>query len=196
MTNHISSRHADPTMIEATRQYIESKLLSTERPGIEKVIDLMRNSDFYTARCGRHHRFVGGMSQHAVETYLYASAHNDAHVSESSLIITCLLHDLCDISGYKGYTGHGRRSMLLVTTECNFELTLSESDAILHHMHSKSKPYKFGNDYERVTSDPLWIIVHHADRHSAGHLLNRYQLYLQMTGEEYPIHKTQTTGSH
>ena len=179
------SGHGDPTMVGAVQQFIESKLMSTGRRGIDRVVDFIRASNFYAVGCCRHHRFAGGMSQHAIETYLYASAHNTLHIPESSLIITCLLHDICDISGYSRYTRHGNRSKRLIEVECGFELTQSESDAILHHMHSRHEPKKFGRDYERVTADPLWNMIRSADHYSADHPLNRYQLYKQITGNEY-----------
>ena len=188
MRNTIRST-IDPIMLAAVQQFIEEKLLSTKRQGIEEVVEFIRKSDYYTARCGRHHKFAGGMSQHAVETYFNATMNNTHNLSDDSLIIMCLLHDVCDIAHYHHYHGHGKRSVDLLCKECGLQLSSAERNAILWHMHGYKEKETLGEAFSLTTYEPEWKTLRHADGHSAGYPLNRYQLYKQMTNKDYPIDK-------
>ena len=97
-------------MSNALIEEFESLLMSTKREGIERLIDFLRKSDFYTAPASsRYHScHAGGLLEHSMNVYkcLKAKAENPlwkdafANVGPESIIITALLHDLCKTNYY------------------------------------------------------------------------------------------------
>lgn len=84
----------------------ETLLLETKREGIEKLIEFIRKSDFYTAPASTkfHGSHEGGLLEHSLNVYgclkvktEYGVFNNGclANVEHESIIITSLLHDLC-----------------------------------------------------------------------------------------------------
>ena len=83
----------------------EELLLSTEREGIDKLLEFIRKSDFYKAPASTrfHSCHEGGLLEHSLNVYdcLVAKRNNPIwkstfdEIPEDSLIITSLLHDLC-----------------------------------------------------------------------------------------------------
>lgn len=81
-------------------------LKSLERPGIEKVINYLKESDFFTAPASTkfHSCFVGGLAEHSLQVF---KVFNDKinrfnlDVPEDTRIIAGLLHDVCKIDTYK-----------------------------------------------------------------------------------------------
>ena len=126
----------NPTM--DTKTQIINLLRSTNREGIENVIALLESSDFFTVRCHSHHKYTGGMADHALET-LEIARKGSHDIPQDSLIICCLLHDLCDIYGYRQYRGHGQRSVDLAVKECGLKLNEDEWNAIRYHMRRGEK---------------------------------------------------------
>lgn len=81
----------------------EQLLMSTNRAGIEKLIEFLRKSDFYTAPASTkyHLSCEGGLLQHSLNVY-YALENkrlnptwNKCEFNPESVKITALLHDLC-----------------------------------------------------------------------------------------------------
>ena len=140
-----------------TRQTIINLLRSTERKGIENVISLLENSNFFTVGSHSHHRYVGGTADHALETLKFARRHGRG-VDENSLIITSLLHDICNIRGYRDIDGHGGRSASILKNVCHLELTTDECNAISYHMWKRHK---------RPVRSKLELAVFDADKKSA-----------------------------
>jgi hypothetical protein len=89
-----------------TKEQIINLLKSTNRPGIEKVIEYLNTSDFFTSPASTkyHSSFEGGLAKHSLWVYLLlvekSKQHNDA-IPTDSIIITALLHDFCKINFYK-----------------------------------------------------------------------------------------------
>lgn len=91
-------------MTEKIKRF-EKLLLSTEREGVDKLLEFIRKSDFYTAPASTrfHSCHEGGLLEHSLNVYdcLTAKRHNPIwkpifdDIPESSLIIVALLHDLC-----------------------------------------------------------------------------------------------------
>ena len=91
-------------MTEKIKRF-EELLLSTNRDGVDKLIEFIRKSDFYTAPASTkfHSCHEGGLLEHSLNVYdcLIAKKHNPVwktifdEIPESSLIIVSLLHDLC-----------------------------------------------------------------------------------------------------
>ena len=96
-------------MTEKIKRF-EKLLLSTEREGIEKLLEFIRKSDFYTAPASTrfHSCHEGGLLEHSLNVYycLTAKRNNPIwktifdEIPESSLIVVALLHDLCKIYFY------------------------------------------------------------------------------------------------
>lgn len=116
---------------EETRQELigrfESKLISTGRNGIERLIEFIRKSDFYTAPASsRYHScHEGGLLEHSLNVLDRLSAKmldpvwSDAlsGVDNDSIIIIALLHDLCktyyyvtEMKNKKVYSDKGTKS--------------------------------------------------------------------------------------
>ena len=92
--------------------FVESSLQSTGRRGLDKVIDYLRNSDFYYAPSSTkfHSNYQGGLLDHSILVLSTAIGLRDAMVkikpelkerfTDENLIISCLLHDLCKVGFY------------------------------------------------------------------------------------------------
>ena len=88
----------------ANIERFESLLRSTERAGMDNLMEFIRKSDFYTAPAStRYHScHEGGLLEHTLNVYdRLVSKFNDelwkdkVDVGSDSLIIAALLHDLC-----------------------------------------------------------------------------------------------------
>lgn len=114
----------------------ESLLKSTNRDGIDKLIEFIRKSDFYTAPASTrfHNCHEGGLLEHSLNVYdcLYnkvtrtdvfkkalsdsAKEFWDTDDFEKTIVIVALLHDLCKMFMYevemknkKIYSDHGSK---------------------------------------------------------------------------------------
>lgn len=152
---------------------IINRLRETNRENIEKVIDYMEKNRFFEVGCHRHHRYDGGLADHAWQTYQMAMKEeadnkrlypNVPMLDKDSLAISALLHDFCDCHGMRHIKGHGRRSAMMLK-ELGFHLTQEEFLAIRFHMSLKNK--KSHPLYEDAHHCHLRYIVHKADGKSA-----------------------------
>lgn len=89
-----------------TQERIISLLRDTNREGIEKVIDFLNASDFFTAPASTkyHSSFEGGLAEHslAVRDILEVKSEQFGNIlSKDTVNITGLLHDVCKINFYK-----------------------------------------------------------------------------------------------
>ena len=90
---------------QANIERFESLLTSVNRPGIDKLLDFIRKSDFYTAPASTrfHGDHEGGLLEHTLNVYDCLVEKKDSGVwaeklkeySDESLILVALLHDLC-----------------------------------------------------------------------------------------------------
>lgn len=167
---------------QSTQRQIISLLLSTQREGIMPVIAYMLHKGFFTNRCKSHHQYQGGLADHALEVYRIASRLRDQHeakykhcrkTSDESLILCCILHDLCKTFGFKGRngetycSGHGARS-LFITRKLGLILTEDESAAIRCHMGVRHPHGDYIRLYDIARKSRLWYYVHKADGISAS----------------------------
>ena len=83
-------------------------LKSTNREGMDKLIEFLENSDFFEAPAStRYHGcFKGGLLAHSMKVYeilkeKVKNAPIDINTSEETLIIVALLHDICKVNFYK-----------------------------------------------------------------------------------------------
>lgn len=159
----------------------ESLLRSTNREGIENLIEFIRKSDFYTAPAStRYHScHEGGLLEHTLNVYdRLVSKFNDelwkdkVDVGSDSLIITALLHDITKANYYaqepknkKVYSEHGKKSdsvgrydwetVIGYTTNDKCPLGHSEKSVIILTNYIKLKPNElFGIRWHMGFSEP------------------------------------------
>lgn len=169
-----------------------SLLRSTNREGIEEVIQFLEKSDFYKAPASTrfHGSFEGGLLEHSMKVYeiLKHKVKNsllDLNVSDDTLIIIALLHDICKVNFYKVdyrnaknergewekvpyYTvddtipyGHGEKSVMMITEY--IKLTPEEKYSIRWHMgytEPKENYNAIGASYKKY---PIALLTHEAD---------------------------------
>lgn len=105
--NNIIGQTSDTWTKDKKIQYFEETLLSTKRPGIEKVIEMIKQLDFYTAPSSTkfHSNYEGGLLDHSLLVFSTAMGLRDAiiklrpelldNLKDESIIISALLHDIC-----------------------------------------------------------------------------------------------------
>jgi hypothetical protein len=91
----------------------ESLLMSTGRSGMDKVIEYLRKTDFYTAPASAkyHSNYDTGLLDHSLMVYNLAEAFFEKmkmidpelaiSIPEESIIVSALLHDVCKICFYR-----------------------------------------------------------------------------------------------
>lgn len=91
-------------MLAKYKEEFISLLRSTERPGIEELLQWLEESDFYTAPASTkgHGSYEGGLLIHSLSVYrvLGNFTKNLSGVDKNSVIICGLLHDLCKVNFY------------------------------------------------------------------------------------------------
>lgn len=167
-------------------------LKTVKRDGINDVINFLEKSDFFKAPASTrfHGSYEGGLVEHSMKVYEILSqkvknASIDISVSEETLIIVALLHDICKSNFYKVdyrnaknsfgewekvpyYTiddtipyGHGEKSVMMITEY--MKLTNEEKYSIRWHMgftEPKENYSTIGVAYKKY---PLALLLHEAD---------------------------------
>ena len=167
-------------------------LKSVQREGMEDLIKFIENSDFFKAPASTrfHGDFEGGLLQHSLKVYeilreKLKHTPNDMNISEDTIKIVALLHDICKTNFYKidyrnaknalgawekvpYYTvedtipyGHGEKSVMMITEY--MKLTSEEKYAIRWHMgytEPKELYNTIGAAYKKY---PLALLVFEAD---------------------------------
>lgn len=134
-----------------------------KRDGIEGLIEWINSSDFFDAPASTrfHGSYSGGLCEHSLNVYdemrRLLSAYPDIEVSDETVIITTLFHDLCKVNFYStekrnrknesgrwesydaytinpklNYGGHGSKSVFII--QQFIKLTVEEAVAINCHM--------------------------------------------------------------
>lgn len=128
-------------------QRIIDLLKTVDRPGVDSVVKYIQDSNFATARCGRHHTYKGGLVDHSLEVYEFMKHKYSDRLPDESIIICSLLHDL-DKAKLRGwyFSGHHPARVIPILERCGFELTADEAFAIRNHHHKSgdilSHPYR------------------------------------------------------
>lgn len=174
------------------REEFINLLRSTNREGIEELIEFLDKTDFYKAPASTryHGNFEGGLVQHSMKVYeiLKNNVENaviDLNVSEDTLIISALLHDICKANFYKVdyrnaknergewekvpyYTvddtipyGHGEKSVMMLSEY--IKLTAEEKYAIRWHMGFTEPKELYGTLGQAFKKYPLALFLHEAD---------------------------------
>ena len=153
-----------------TPQSAQAKVLELlseiSRPGIDKVIEFLHASNYFTsARCYKHHRCMNGLLMHSLEVLDAMLKNNIFSLSRESIIIVALFHDLGKATLNRRMIGSGdhcSRSVDILE-QCGFELTEQESSAIYNH-----HPGKHLGKLARAASNPLQLLLHAGDCISTG----------------------------
>lgn len=98
-------------MAAQIKDIINDLLRSTQREGIEDLINYLETSDFFTAPASTkyHGCYEGGLAEHCLNVYnclyfqyenLKDSDYNLPAIGNDSIILAALLHDLCKVNTY------------------------------------------------------------------------------------------------
>ena len=100
------------------REAITNLLVSTERQGINNVLQYLDDSGFFYRASSPHghHNYPGGLAEHSLGTYRLAQS-SGIGLNRNSIIICSLLHDICksDRFWFKG------RSIRQHTPNCEMD---------------------------------------------------------------------------
>ena len=164
-----------------------------KREGSDKLLSYLKNSDFFTAPASARYHLAeeGGLHQHSVNVYrrlvrlvqLEYGENYQSVVSDETLAICGLLHDLCKINYYvtemrnvkengawksvpffkvdeKFPYGHGEKSVYIISGF--MRLTREEAFAIRYHMgfSGTEEPRNVGSAFEMF---PLAFALSTAD---------------------------------
>lgn len=169
-----------------------------KRDGIENLLDWLEKSDFYTAPASTrfHGNYSGGLLSHSLNVYdslrLLIKAGNISDISEESVAIVALFHDLCKANFYKTVLknvkdeatntwvkketyeicdnfpiGHGEKSCIILQWFLK-QLKVEELLAIRYHMGGfdnavKGGDFSISNAYNKTKLAPL---LHLADMYA------------------------------
>ena len=167
-------------------------LRSVKRDGIEDLIKFIESTDFLTAPASTrfHGDYEGGLVAHSLKVYeiLKEKVENASikiDVSEDTIKIVALLHDICKANFYKVdyrnaknelgvwekvpyYTvddripyGHGEKSVMMITEY--MKLTSEEKYAIRWHMGFTEPKEQYGTIGIAYQKYPLALLVFEAD---------------------------------
>lgn len=138
--------------IFANETYIIDLLNEIKREGIKDYIRYLENSDFFNAPASTkfHRDYPGGLAEHCLNLLEPLKLSNsrlkeEKQLSEDSLTIIALCHDICKEGLYIGNNGNYRRvnrhpsknkhaTVSIERVEKYIELTPTEKDVILYHM--------------------------------------------------------------
>lgn len=152
-------------------ELVKNLLTQTNREGMQNIIEFLAGTDFYTApsSASYHSNYKGGLLDHSLLVCALALKYRQAliemkpelatQLSEESVVISALLHDVCKCGFYKqkekwkkddagawksyiGYEiddsfpiGHGEKSVIMLL-HLGLKLTPEEMLAIRFHMGS------------------------------------------------------------
>lgn len=159
------------------------------RDGIRDLMDYLDRTDFYTAPASTrfHGSYPGGLVEHSVNVYKemkrLLSVYPEIQVSDETVAIISLFHDLCKANTYKPcqrnrknengqwesywsyefdeqfcYGGHGSKSVFMANYY--MKLTREEAIAINCHMGMSDGDRSVGSAYEKCN---LAWLLHVAD---------------------------------
>jgi len=89
------------------QERIESLLRNTEREGIENLIEYLKKEEFFTSPGSTkyHGCYNGGLAKHSLNVFERVRQANEdfkLDIDYHSIVITCLLHDVCKVGAYLG----------------------------------------------------------------------------------------------
>lgn len=168
-------------------------LLGIDREGMDKLVEFIdTKTDFYKAPASTryHGDYEGGLLEHSMKVYeiLVQKVKNSVipiEISDDSLKIIALLHDICKVNFYKVdyrnaknelgvwekvpyYTiedtipyGHGEKSVMMITEY--IKLTVEEKYAIRWHMGFTEPKEQYSTISAAYKRYPIALLMHEAD---------------------------------
>lgn len=157
-------------------------LKTLDRPGIDRVIEFMQESDYAKASCYNHHKYQGGLVDHSIEVYdLMMSRRGKLPVQ--SIIVCAFFHDLgkAQKRGMNLRGSHEQKSIKILDS-CGFALTQEERSAIINH-HKKSSDYLTSPLRHCLSSSDMsstgkWILEHPDPNENVSKRMTNSLLYL------------------
>ena len=174
---YLEKEHEDGAVrrISKLRDAFHSLLAEISRPGMDGLLDYLDECGFYFRPSSdkRHHNYPGGLAEHCLGVYRKMSEKNLVGVSEDSVKIVGLFHDLCkcDMFYFVGRSirshrrkGHGSRSVRLLE-RYGVSLSPEEFRAIRYHMGSAHDAARLKDpEFAKAVTEPLRKAVSKADR--------------------------------
>ena len=152
-----------------TRNRIIEILRGIDRPGMQSVLDFLEHrKSYWAAKCYGHHRYSGGMADHALEVYDYMISHNFLGLPPDSIAIAALFHDLGKASAARGQGFHGAHPARSVQKLDKLGLALTNDERMAigcHHTASVN-----------FITCPLRVLLHLGDMDSTGRWKRAHQL--------------------
>jgi len=172
------------------KERVKELLGKINRPGMNELMEFLEKSDYYKAPASTkyHGAYEKGLVEHSYKVYEILKekvAFHKLEVSEETLIIVTLLHDLCKVNFYKVdyrnaknakgewekvpyYTiedtipyGHGEKSVMMITEY--IKLTNEEKYSIRWHMGFSEPKEQYGTLGQAFKKYPLALLLHEAD---------------------------------
>ena len=172
------------------KEKVKELLSKINRPGMPELMEFLEKSDYYEAPASTkyHGAYKKGLIEHSYKVYAILEEKVEFHklqISEETLIIVTLLHDLCKVNFYKVdyrnaknakgewekvpyYTiedtipyGHGEKSVMMITEY--IKLTNEEKYAIRWHMGFSEPREQYGTLGQAFKKYPLALLLHEAD---------------------------------
>lgn len=175
------------------KEKIIELLKSTNREGMDNLIEFLEKSDFFKAPASTrfHGDHEGGLVEHSFKVYEILKEKvkfAGLDIPDETIIISALLHDICKTNFYKidyrnaknslgvwekvpYYTiedtipyGHGEKSVMMLTEY--IKLTNNEKYAIRWHMGFSEPKELYGTLGQAFTKYPFALLLHEADLES------------------------------
>ena len=172
------------------KEQIIELLKSTNREGMDNLIEFLEKSDFFKAPASTrfHGDHEGGLAEHSFKVYEILKEKvkiAELDVPEETVIISALLHDICKTNFYKidyrnaknslgvwekvpYYTiedtipyGHGEKSVMMLTEY--IKLTNNEKYSIRWHMGFSEPKELYNTLGQAFAKYPLALLLHEAD---------------------------------
>ena len=171
--------------ISKLREEFQRLLSGIKRDGIAELMEYLDECGFYYRPSSgkRHHNYPGGLAEHCLGVYRKMLNCKLDGISEDSIKLVGLLHDLCkcDMFYFQGRNirqhmrqGHGSRSVRILN-RLGVMLTPEEYRAIRYHMGGAKDTNKLKQfpDLAIAVKEPLWKAVHHSDHEDAKEACKR-----------------------
>ena len=172
------------------KEQIIELLKSTNREGMDNLIEFLEKSDFFKAPASTrfHGDHEGGLAEHSFKVYEILKEKvkiAGLDIAEETVIISALLHDICKTNFYKidyrnaknslgvwekvpYYTiedtipyGHGEKSVMMLTEY--IKLNNNEKYAIRWHMGFSEPKELYGTLGQAFSKYPFALLLHEAD---------------------------------
>jgi len=180
-------------MKDIRQEFIDLYTANITRPGADKMLDFLSNSDFFTAPASTryHGSHEGGLVAHSINVYhcltdyLERARVRDVYgmdYSEESVAIAALLHDVCKTNIYQESTRNAKNE----TTGVWEKVPYYKIEDSLPYGHGEKSVYMIGG-FMRLTREEAMAIRWHMgfsgieDKNVIGTALEKYPLAFALT---------------